>query len=340
MNKKPARTPLLSRPKRQTLVSPELGLLRRASLPKLWLWLGTIMVVGLLIVVIVSLSAGLWIRNVQLPISMTQSTPTPTITTFPVGRTATYAGLNMTVVNAQYATAFANDDIHSGTAVVRLNMRIATTTSAPVKVLYYDIARLLAPKLNPIAPTNVHLSTGPSPGAVETGWMDFAVTTTFKLDMLTLQLGSMVFNESLVKIPFTGPFDASRYADRHSRQPASFSYIFGGNTLIYHLLSIDIRFAYQGNQARAGQQFYILNFTVENPQGVDVSPGFGFDYVRLVINGVNRPPIDNSLPYTFKANAKTVGGHTVYAAPAGLKTLTIGFLSQNGNGQENFDVGL
>jgi hypothetical protein len=103
---------------------------------------------------------------------------------------------------------------------------------------------------------------------------------------------------------------------------------------------VDIRFAYQGNQAKAGQQFYILNFTVDNQQGIDVSPGLGFDYVRMVINGVNRPPIDNSLPYTFKANARSVGGHTVYAAPAGLKTLTIGFLSQNGNGQENFDVSL
>ena len=84
----------------------------------------------------------------------------------------------------------------------------------------------------------------------------------------------------------------------------------------------------------------MLNFTVDNPNGSDVSPGLGFDYIRLVINGVNRPPIDNTLPYAFKAGAQSVGGHVTYVAPAGMKSLAIGFLLQLVAGQNNYEVNI
>ncbi|HEU0004253.1 MAG TPA: hypothetical protein VFQ36_25335, partial [Ktedonobacteraceae bacterium] len=91
---------------------------------------------------------------------------------------------------------------------------------------------------------------------------------------------------------------------------------------------------------RAGQQYYVLNLSVDNTNGADVSPGLGFDYIRLIVNGADRPPNANTLPYTFKAGAKSVGGRVVYIAPVGIKTISIGFLYQLSAGQATYSTDL
>jgi hypothetical protein len=305
---------------------------------RVWLWAAVLIGVGVVVLIVVSTTVSMWVKNSPLT-QNAQPTPPP-ITTLNVGRTAHYAGLMMTVVKAQDAAYFADDQIRPGPAVVRLTLVVSNPTPAPVGIVYYDVARLLAPRLQPIAPTFVQLPVAPAPGKSITGWLDFPVPQTIALSTLRLQLGSTALGESLVTIPFTGPFSSSSSADSHVPQTLVIDYDYYGHLLLYALVSVDVRYAYQGSQSKAGQQFYVLNFVVSNPAHVDVSPGFGFDYVRLVLNGTNVAPIDNSLPYTFKANAKNVGGHTVFAAPAGLKTLTIGFLSQNGTGQQNVTVTL
>ncbi len=339
MDKKKAITPSLPRLEAIPRTPVERAeLQKRSNIPRLWLWTALVLTVGIIIVSVVSLNAANWIKNVQIPGVGVQNTTLSPVTTLKVQRTAPYAGLDMTVVNAQYATSFSDDEIRSGHAVVRLNMQIANHTTGQINIVYYDIARLLAPNINPLAPTNVHLSVGPEPGTSETGWIDFSVPRDVQLSGLTLQLGSTSLNEALVNFPFVGPFNSTRYADSVSSHMATISYTFFTHVLTYHLTSIEMRYAYQGSQCKAGQQFYILNFRVNNPEGADVSPGYGFDYMRLLLNGNSRPPIDNSLPYTFKAGAKGVSGRVVFSAPSGLKALTIGFLSQNGTGEQDTNV--
>lgn len=288
------------------------------------------------------MTAGVWIRSIQFPASFNQSATPPPITTFNVQRTAPYAGLNITVVTAQYASSFADDDIHLGPATVRLTLHVANHTSGLISVVYYDIARLLAPKLQPIAPANVHLPASLNPGTGETGWIDFSVPDDIQLESLTLQLGTPALNEWLVKIPFQGAFDPSRYADASSPQTLviSYNYNYAGRLLTYHLTRVDIRFSYQGSQCQAGKHFYILNFLVDNPNTADVSPGFSFQYVRLVVDGNSLTPVENTLPATFKAGTKGVAGQVTFTAPARLKAVTVSFLSQNGSGRQDYTVSL
>ena len=313
----------------------------RSMFSRLWLWTAFLLVVGIIIVSVVSLNAASWLKNVQIPGIAVQTPTAVPVTTLKVQRTTLYDDVDITVVNAQYATFFPNDDIHQGQATVRLNMHVANHTSTQSNIVYYDIARLMSPNITPLIPTNTHLSVGPKPGASEDGWLDFALPNkSVQLSALTLQLGSTTLNETLVKIPFTGGFNPAQYASRTSLETTTIAYNFSGHLLTYQLTSIDTRFAYQGVQCKAGQQFYVLNFKVDNAESGDISPGYGFDYIRLVFPGNERPPIDNSLPYTFKAGAKGVSGHVVFAAPAHMKSLTIGFLSQNGNGELDTDVNL
>lgn len=312
----------------------------RPERPSTRLWPGLIilLVTGVILLGGVSFFTWNWLRSV--PITLNANPARVQATTLPVKRTVSYADLSLTVVSAQYATSFSDDLIRPGSAVVRLNMQVTNAMHAAIALVYYDIARLLAPRQQPIAPTNVQLASAVPQGATVKGWIDFPVAAGTQLANLKLQLGSTVLNETLVVVPFTGAFHPERYLNHLSPQSLIIYYSFKGYTLTYHLMSVDVRYSYNGVQARAGQQYYILNWSVDNANGADVSPGFGFDYIRLVVNGADRPPIDNTLPYTFKAGAKGIGGRVVYGAPAGMTTFSVAFLFQLSPGQDSYQVSL
>ncbi len=307
---------------------------------RLWPWLTILLITGILLLGGVSFFTWNWLRSVPITLNTNANPARVQATILQVKRTVSYADLNFTVVNAQYAPSFSDDLIHTGPAVVRLNMQVTNTTRGSIALIYYDIARLLIPKQQPVAPTNMQLASTTQQGATVNGWIDFPVATGTQLANLKLQLGSKILNETLVVVPFTGAFQPERYLNHLSPQSLTIYYNFKGYTLVYHLMSVDARYSYNGVEASAGQQFYVLNWSVDNANGADVSPGFGFDYIRLVINGANRPPIYDTLPYTFKAGSKSIGGRVVYGAPAGMHELSIGFLYQLSPGQNTYQTSL
>lgn len=315
-----------------------------------WPLLFTLLAVGLLIITFVSLALGDLFQNLHFGTN-TATSQSP-ITTFNVQRTAPYASLNFTVLTAQYATAFSDDSIHLGPAVVRVNIRVANKTSDQVSIIYYDVLHLLVPGQNAVAPANIlpytlkpgegtpacnasPLSSGLAPGKSEIDCVDFPVPRGTRLQMLSLQLGSAPAGEFLVTIPFSGSFNPGRYADRVSSQHLDISYTFynfsdRGFQFLFHLTGVNISYSYNGMQSKAGQEFYILNFRVDNQSGVYVVPGYGYDYVRLIINGVLRTPVDSTLPNAFNANARNVAGQVVFVGPPGVPNFTIAMLQQNG----------
>src|ERR1700737_4070567 len=130
-------------------------------------------------------------------------------------------------------------------------MHVTNKSTDQITIIHYDIARLLAPKLDPISPTNVSLSVGPKPGTSESGWIDFSAPQALQLNTLKLQLGPAQLGEYLVTIPFTGAFNPNNYKDRSSSQSLTINYYFPYNNphlLIYHLVSVDVRYSYKGVQ--------------------------------------------------------------------------------------------
>ncbi len=337
-NKLPA-PPELVRPKDKTRL-PEVQ--KNDPQPaRTWLWYSIFIIVGLFVLIFVSFTAWIWLKNVKIT---TNTVPTAApVQTLSVQRSADYAGLQFTLENAQYAASFTDDNIHPAPALLRLNMHVANPSAEQINVVYYAAAHLLGPNSSKFSPTNVSLSAVPQPGASESGWIDFAVPGGLQLNRLQLQLGSTLLGEALVTIPFTGPFNGSLYNDRSVVQHLIINYYFPYNNpqlLVYQLTSVDIRYSYRGSQVKAGQQYYVLNFRVTNPNANMISPGFGYDYIRLVYNGsASNPPADNTLPYGFNA-LKTTGGHVVFVGPAGMSALTIDFLMQYGSGGNNYNVSL
>lgn len=356
MLKKPSTTPLLMRPPEKIVEVVKTRLQKREKPLHMWQWLIGLLVVGLIIFGSVSVISGDLLKTFH--IAGNTDSLQPPITSLNVQRTAPYAGLSFTILTAQYATSFADDTIHAGPAIVRLHIRVANkTTDVPV-VVYYDAIRLLVPNGAPLAPTNVLSSTvnrdscivspasaGPAPGKSETDCIDFPVAKGTRLDTLSLQLGSMAVGESLVTVPFSGTFDASRYADNIASQNVDIPYTYhdAHNNVyefVYHLTSTTSGYSYRGMQSKAGQEFYVLDFRVDNLSGVNVTPGFGYDYLRLIINGRTRTPVDSTFPNIFNAGAKNVAGQVAFVGPPGVKTITIGFVPQDGGSLQTHDVQL
>jgi hypothetical protein len=274
-----------------------------------WLLFSGLILLGVIVLGYVSFASLGWLKNVKF--SLNYAPTSVPIHTFSVQRTAVYAGLEFTVVNVQEANSFTDDIIQSGPTIVRLNMKVTNKSSDQISVIYYDIARLIAPKLDPIKPT------------------------------LKLQLGSSLLGEYLVTIPFSGTFHPEVYNDSTSPQSLDINYYNHNDPLLlyYHLSSVDIRYSYHGTQARAGQQFYVLNFSVSNPNGVLAKTGYGYDYVRASFNGGPfHPPVDSTFPYGFNAGAKGVNGRVVFTGPAGVGSITIEFLVQYGSGGTQYAV--
>lgn len=328
-------SPLVKKAVRPAYIFPD----RLVSMRALWLSLTLVIIVGLMISGVIALFINYWLNNVYVAPNLTHAT-SQSATVLPVKRSSFYAGLEITVNNAQYARSFEDDTVPSSSSIVRLNIQVANHTTNGIGVLYYEVARLLAPHMSPVAPTNLRLSADVQPGKTAIGWLDFALPGHVQLDTLTLQLGSVSLHETLVMIPLKGNFDPRHFLAKSSPQSLTIAYDFNGNLLAYHLKSVDVAYAYKGQQAQAGQQFYTLNFLVDNAGSSDISPGFGYDYIRLVIQEYSQAPLDSTLPATFKHGTRGVSGRVVFEAPEKMKTILLGFRSQFGGPQQNYTVRL
>jgi len=304
-----------------------------------WPWFGGLLVVGLVIVGIVTFSTWNWLNSIQSGINAA-SPPSTNVLEMNVQRSISYADLTITLVNTQYAPTFNDDLIHSGPATVRMNLTVANPTKSSIDITYYDIARLLLAKLS-IAPDNLTVPGSVAGGKTVSGWIDFPVAKNTSLKSLKLQLGNAAIHETLVTIPVSGSYNAAQYNEHTYKQSMEIIYYYKdyyhpGYNLTYHLNSVDVRYSYSGVEAGAGKQFYVLNFTIDNPNGVSIDPGTGYDYVRLRINGSNLYPMDSSMPTNLKANSQNNGGHTVYLAAAGMRSLNLLFLRQNVAGWDSY----
>jgi hypothetical protein len=302
-----------------------------------WPWLGGLLLVGLVIVLVVTFATSNWLTGLQ---HSSGGGPASRTSTVNVQRSTVYNDLNVTLLNVQYATSFSDDLIHLGPAIVRVNLRVTNSTKNVLGIAYYDVARLLVSKQQALAPTNLTLSASLQAGSTQDGWMDFPVAKNTTLNTLSLQFGDTTLGGTLVTIPVSGPYAAGQYDDHLYKMSVNINYFFvvyqrpPGHWLNYHLKSVATSYSYQGIEAKAGDQYYVLSFTVDNPNGVVVSPGFGYDYMRFN----NRTAQDNSLPQGFNPNAHNVSGYVVFLAPANAHSFTLSFLYQSRPGSDPYPI--
>ncbi|HEY5004299.1 MAG TPA: zinc ribbon domain-containing protein [Ktedonobacteraceae bacterium] len=256
---------------------------------------GGILRVGvILLLILVLLGAGGYfafryvngrvIANATTGTNNASKTTQAPLTTTPINATVNYASVDVTVVNAQQATSFADDTQTPAQGVVRLNLHAVQvntdnvySVSAPA-FAYPESFVLLLPGGNKVTPGDYKDISGPARQGVQTTWIDFPAPASLKVSQMTLQIGKDT--EEQIQVPLTGHANLSKYQPKQSTPNLRVQF---GN-LFWTLKKVTFKLSDSGTQVDKNMRFLVLAFSIDNP-GTDGNNGYGPDCTRLQYNG-------------------------------------------------------
>lgn len=255
--------------------------------------------------------------------SGTISAVTPTqapLKTTPINTTVNYASVNITIINAQQATSFADDRDMPAQGVVRLNLHSVQSdannvyfTSAP-KFAYPESFTLLLPGGAKVSTGGYKELTGPARTEEQTTWLDFPAPTSLKVDQMILQIGKDT--EEQMQVPLTGTANLSQYQPKQSTPNLRVQF----GSLFWTLKAVTFKLSDSGTQADKGQRFLVLAFSIDNPssEGDNSYPG---DYIRLQYAGTVIP-CDQAMIGGIAANTTNTQGLVSFLVPQDTTTAT------------------
>ena len=248
----------------------------------------------------------------------------PPITTTQLNTTVTYAGVHLTIQNAQQADSFVNDPNTATDGMVRLTIQEQNPTATTVSWLYSDIARLILPNKNALAPTFVKAKVGIAPAATQTSFIDFAVPNSTKINQLAVRLGAA--NEAQMTIPLTAHADVSKYAPKSVKLNGQMLYL----GLNYTLTNATSQFSIAGQQASKGNVYIVVTLKVDNTLSQVAIPGSAYDYINLKTGNTTATPKDTTLPISFDTGETGSTGTVTFLMPQASTAFTLLLLPQSG----------
>jgi hypothetical protein len=284
-------------------------------------------VIGLLLVAVLGIAAifGAVLLGVHLPGTTDLTTQTP-VTTTSVNETVTYAGVAITVLNAQQSQRFVNDPNTGNDGMLRLNLKEQNSTNTTVSWSYAEIARLVLPGGSTVSPVSVKAQGSIAPGATQSSIVDFVVPTTTSVRKIVLRLGSA--SEAQMDIPLTGQANLSKYAP-HSVQLNGQMLYMGLNWTLTQATS---QLSIAGQQASKGKRYIIVTLSVDNTLSQETITGSPYTYIRLQVGNGNTllSPQASTLPVSFATGETGKTGTVTFLAPQNSSSFTL-LLQQQGN---------
>lgn len=250
------------------------------------------------------------------------------ITTISLSTTFSYAGVTITLVNAQQAQNFLDDPNTHSDGMLRLNLRATNSTGIRVSWRYEDIAQLVLPGNAIVKPTYVKGVVDLAAGKTQGSIVDFAVPGGVDIAKMTLRIGAA--NEAQLDIPLKAQADLSSYQPRTTTLNGQSVY-FGLN---WTLQSATTNLSIPGAQAARGTHYIILTLSVNNTLSQMAITGSPYDYARLKSGNTTAVPVDSTLPLSFQAGESGITGTLSFLVPQKSTALTLLFLPQ---GQNNND---
>ncbi len=243
--------------------------------------------------------------------------PLASPTTTQLNETVNYAGVDITILNAQQASSFSDDNNSSTNELVRLNLN-EKAGSAVGSFLYGDVMRLVLPDKTTIVPSRAQNDIGPSQGTTRTNWIDFTVPTNTKIDQLTLLLGTD--KEAQMSVPLSSGANLSAYQLKTASPNTSIQY----DGLAWTITSVTLAWNYDGHQADKGMRYVIVQFRIDNPSSQQFTSGFPEEYMRLKASDATSAPAGNTtLPLTVPANSSGATGVVAFQVPEGSTAYTL-----------------
>jgi hypothetical protein len=214
-----------------------------------------------------------------------QITPTQApLKTTPLNVTFNYASVNITLINAQQSTSFADDNNTPAQGVVRLNLHAVQSdinnvyfAEAPV-FAYPESFALLLPGGSKVASGGYKDLSGPARKGDQTTWIDFPASTGLKVDQMILQIGKDT--EEQIHVPLTAHADLSQYQPKQNTPNLRVPF----GSMFWTLKMATLKLSDSGTQADKGMRFLVLTFSIDNP-GTEGLNAFPPDYMRLQYGG-------------------------------------------------------
>ncbi len=250
----------------------------------------------------------------------------PPITTTSINSTLNYAGVDITVINAQQSQSFLNDPDSASNGMVRLRLRAQNNVAVPVALQYNTIAHLQLPGKITVAPTYVDANVKLVAGATHISTIDFAVPSNVKISQLTLILGAS--NEAQVSMLLNGQTNIGQYAPKTVKPNEQMQYL-GLNWLFSSATS---QLSLNGQQASKGMRYVVVTLSVDNTLSQTAIPGSPFDYISIKTSNITITPVDSTLPVSFAAGVNGKMGTVTFLVPQTATTLTLLLASQTPNG--------
>lgn len=261
----------------------------------------------------------------------------PPVTTLAINTSVPYAGVDITVMNAQQSQSFVNDPNTSSSGMVRLNLREHNQSNIKVSWSYEQIARLLLPGKSIISPTYASARVDIAPGAFHTSVVDFAVPADDHISKLTLLLGGS--NEAQMLIPLTGNADVSNYQPKTINIHGQMLY-FGLN---FTLANATTSLSMDGRQATKGMRYITLTLAVDNTLSQIAITGSPYDFIRLKYGNSTALPEKATLPVAFDAGAAGITGKVSFLVPQNTRSFTLVLVPQKEEGGDpattDFQIG-
>ncbi|GER86609.1 hypothetical protein KDW_07710 [Dictyobacter vulcani] len=252
------------------------------------------------------------------------------ITTSDLQTTVNYAGMDITLVNAQQAANFIDDPQTHSDGMLRLHVQATNKNKKAAVLIYPTIAHLLLPGGNELAPVYASDYTAVAPGETRSNTVDFVVPAATKVNQLTLLLGSAA--EARLNIPLQPHADMGKYAAKTSDVNKKTSYL----SLDYLVTQVTTQMSLDGQQAPKGMRYLSVNLKIGNPLMQPVIAGSPFDYLRVKSGDTSIAPVQATIPLNFASQVKDQAGSAVFLIPQDVTTVTLVLGSKNTDG---FDPG-
>ena len=258
-------------------------------------------------------------NNGSIPVTQPPAAPVTTL----LNETVNYRGDGITIVNAQQAGSFSDDNNSSTHALLRLNLK-EKAGPAVGTFLYGDMMRLVLPDKTTIVPSTQQFGISPAQETSRTNWIDFAVPTNLKVDQLTLLLGTAT--EAQMSIPLSSSANLSAYQPKTASPNVTTHY----NGLTWTITAATMAWSYNGKQADAGMRYVIVQFRIDNPTSNQFTSGFPDEYMRLKAgNATSAPNGNTTLPTFVPANSTGAMGVVPFQVPEGVTSFTLILLAKS-----------
>ena len=291
--------------------------------------------IGVLLLLIVIIG-GVGFGIIELVYALNAPPSQPPIITTTLGTTVNYAGIDITVVNAQKSQSFVDDPNATSNGMLRLQLRAQNKTSLTLNLPYETIAHLTLPSGQsvgqadkPLSPAYVKSDEHLAPNAQERDLVDFAVPQNVRVDQLIFHIGRE--DEAQLDIPLNGHANVDQYTSKivHSNQQLFYA------GLVWTLTDASLQFHIDGQQASKGMRYLILVLKVDNPLLEKVISGSPNSYVHLKDNNNNALSLNNStLPVAFDSGASGKMGTLTFLVPRDDVAFALTF----SNPSDGFDV--